>query len=96
MAGCCLAATGDVLGRGADTRIASQDIPKALARFGRTRDGEQRTAAGAGLELSITKSLIELHGRTLRIASQKGSATRAMVKLPPARRDPPAARGILS
>ena len=37
---------------------------------------------GAGLGLSIVKSLVELHGGTVTLDSAPGRGTRVMVKLP--------------
>jgi PAS domain S-box-containing protein len=67
-----------------DTGIGmnSADIPKVLARFGRSEDAERQGHGGAGLGLSITKSLVELHGGTLTIVSRKSKGTRATVSLP--------------
>ena len=62
--------------------ISAKDIPKVLRRFGRSEDAELEGLGGAGLGLSITKSLVELHGGTLSIVSRKGKGTRATVRLP--------------
>jgi PAS domain S-box-containing protein len=62
--------------------MSAKEIPEALTRFGRTEDAERHGLGGAGLGLSITKSLVELHGGTLAIVSRKGKGTRATVRLP--------------
>ncbi len=62
--------------------MSARDIPKVLTRFGRSEDAELQGLGGAGLGLSITKSLVELHGGTLSIVSRKGKGTRATVHLP--------------
>ena len=60
--------------------IDSDDIPKVLARFGQAEAGRGRQ--GSGLGLTITKSLVELHGGVLKIVSGEGVGTRALVQFP--------------
>ncbi len=62
--------------------IKSGDIPKVPARFGQSGQGGQAGKGGVGLGLSITKSLVELHGGVLKIVSREGAGTRALVQLP--------------
>jgi hypothetical protein len=45
--------------------------------------------SGAGLGLSLVKSLIELHGGTVMIESATGRGTRIVCRLPAARRELP-------
>jgi signal transduction histidine kinase len=47
---------------------------------------------GAGLGLSIVKSLIELHGGTMQLESEPGRGTRAVVAFPEAPAMPAKAR----
>ncbi len=55
-------------------------IPKIFKPFeGRGAQGRRR---GAGLGLSIVKSLVELHGGTIQIESEEGKGTTVTVRLP--------------
>ena len=72
----------DIEVRDTGVGIKSGDIPKVLTRFDQSGDAKQTSGQGAGLGLSITKSLVELHGGTLKIVSRKGRGTRAIVQLP--------------
>src|SRR6185295_11971498 len=76
----------------ADTGIG---IPKdALARLGRPFEQVEsqltKSHQGSGLGLAIAKSLIELHGGTMRIRSTLGRGTMVLLRLPVTR--PAAAR----
>ncbi|WP_197028259.1 ATP-binding protein [Bosea sp. 117] len=62
-------------------------IPKgALAKIGKPFEQVEsqftKTYKGSGLGLAIAKSLIELHGGTMRIRSTEGSGTTVIVRLP--------------
>src|SRR5205814_595520 len=67
--------------------IAPEDIPRALARLGRL--GEPLASGGrfngSGLGLPLAKELVELHGGTLKLASQPGKGTTATLSFPPER-----------
>ncbi len=62
--------------------MAPEDIPKALAPFQQIENNLNRDDRGTGLGLSLTKSLIELHGGTLEIQSEIGVGTTVTVSLP--------------
>ena len=61
------------------------DIEKALAPFGQVDSSMTRKHAGTGLGLPLVKSLVELHGGTLRIDSEPGKGTSVSFTLPPER-----------
>lgn len=81
--------------RGGIITIAIADngigIPKdALHKLGRPFEQVEsqltKRHQGSGLGLAIAKSLVELHGGALRIASRLGSGTMVVVRLPPIER----------
>jgi len=59
------------------------DITKAMAQFGQVESDHTRKYHGNGLGLPLTQGLVELHGGTLHIISQKGLGTTVKVYLPP-------------
>lgn len=60
--------------------IRQEDLAKIWDRFYRTEEG--RTQRGLGLGLSIVKSLVELHGGHVDVASKPGSGTTFTLYLP--------------
>ncbi len=60
--------------------------PEAIARLGKpfeqTEQGLKDGMRGSGLGLAIARSLIDLHGGTMRIRSQPGAGTMVLVHLP--------------
>ena len=62
--------------------IAFEDIPKALAPFQQIDSGLNRRHEGTGLGLSLTKSLIEMHGGYLDLQSEVGVGTTVTVRFP--------------
>jgi signal transduction histidine kinase len=83
---------GELLLIVADTGIG---IPQS--EHGRVLEKFERgpRQSGAGLGLSLVKSLIEMHGGTVTIESAVGRGTRIICRLPVAQRDP-AGAGIFS
>ena len=82
------AATGDVILAVIDTGIgiAASDQERVFEKFERgTPHGRE---AGAGLGLSLVKSLIELHGGSVAIQSGVGEGTTVLCRLPASRRLP--------
>jgi len=64
--------------------MTEDEIRVALEPFGQVNGARNRWREGAGLGLTIAKSLVELHGGKLLIASVKGKGTDVTVTLPPA------------
>jgi two-component system, cell cycle sensor histidine kinase PleC len=68
----------------ADTGIGI--APQSLARLGRPFEQVEsqlsKTYHGSGLGLAIAKSLIKLHGGSMRLRSKLGAGTVVMVTLP--------------
>ena len=65
--------------------IAEADIARALMPFAQIDNARNRRFEGTGLGLPLTKSLVELHGGSLSIASQLEQGTTATVRFPAAR-----------
>lgn len=59
------------------------EIKVALERFGQTPSSLSRPNEGTGLGLPLTKTLVELHGGRLAIASAPGKGTTVTVRFPP-------------
>lgn len=62
--------------------IASDDIPRALARFQQVESNLSRAYEGTGLGLPLSKALVEQHGGSLDLQSQVGVGTTVTVRLP--------------
>ena len=67
-----------------DTGIGiSREALKKLGRpFEQVESQLTKTHHGSGLGLAIAKSLVELHGGTMRIRSTLGTGTTVLVRLP--------------
>jgi two-component system cell cycle sensor histidine kinase PleC len=59
-----------------------EEIEVALSPFGQVDGARTRWREGTGLGLPIAKALIELHGGSLAIASEKDVGTEVLVRLP--------------
>jgi PAS domain S-box-containing protein len=79
--------SGELLVQVRDTGIglASEEIAIALTPFRQVESGLNRKHAGTGLGLPLVKSLIELHGGSLRIESKPKCGTTAILTFPAAR-----------
>jgi signal transduction histidine kinase len=62
--------------------IAAADIPKALAPFVQLDSTLARRYPGTGLGLSLSKSLVELHGGEFRLESIPGRGTTVTLRFP--------------
>jgi two-component system cell cycle sensor histidine kinase PleC len=71
----------------ADTGIgmAPDEIPRALEPFGQIDSTLSRRFEGTGLGLPLVRSLCDLHGAALKIASRPGEGTTVTVEFPPER-----------
>ena len=70
--------------------IAPTDIPKALGRFQQVDGRLNRKHEGSGLGLTLTKSIVELHGGSLDLQSKLGEGTTVTVRFPAERTVAPA------
>jgi PAS domain S-box-containing protein len=62
--------------------IAAEDIPRAFEIFGQIDSNLSRHHPGTGLGLPLARSLIELHGGTLKLTSKVGAGTTVTIVLP--------------
>lgn len=62
--------------------IAEEHLPHVFDRFYRGESSRNRRSGGAGLGLSITKSLVEGHGGTIEVVSSVGRGTSFVIRLP--------------
>jgi len=65
--------------------MSPADIPRALEPFTQLDNRFARRYEGTGLGLPLTRSLVELHGGTLRLESSLGEGTIVIVAFPPSR-----------
>ena len=62
--------------------MSEEHMAKALLPFLQVDTSLARRYEGTGLGLTLTKSLVEMHGGTLAIESRLGEGTRVKVHLP--------------
>ena len=62
--------------------MTPQELTKAMLPFGQVDSELSRQRKGTGIGLTLVKSLVELHGGTLDLTSQKGKGTTATITLP--------------
>jgi len=62
--------------------IPEDDLPRLLHPFEQVDSAYSRRLAGTGLGLALTKSLIEMHGGCLSIASEVGRGTQVDLRFP--------------
>ncbi|MCZ8512446.1 ATP-binding protein [Paenibacillus filicis] len=63
--------------------IPAEHLPHLFERFYRADASRTRKHGGAGLGLSITKSIVDLHEAEIRVESTPGEGTAFMVRFPP-------------
>lgn len=64
------------------TGIPEEKTPHIFDRFYRIESSRSRGSGGAGLGLAITKSIIESHGGSIQVKSEKNSGTSFRISLP--------------
>jgi signal transduction histidine kinase len=65
--------------------IDPKDMPKVFTPFSQLNANISRRVQGTGLGLPLARALVQLHGGTLTLASEKGAGTTATVVLPASR-----------
>jgi two-component system, cell cycle sensor histidine kinase PleC len=71
-----------VIVRDTGVGMSEEEIAVALTPFGQVDSSRTRWREGTGLGLPISRALVELHGGTLEIRSQKSVGTEVSVYLP--------------
>lgn len=74
--------------------IAEEDIERVQQPFSQVANALSRSHEGTGLGLSLSRSLVELHGGELFIESRLGEGTTVSVTLPPERHRPGPLAGL--
>ncbi|MBA1333667.1 MAG: Two-component system sensor histidine kinase [Firmicutes bacterium] len=62
--------------------ILQEDLPFIFERFYRGEKSRNRATGGAGIGLSITKAIIEVHHGTIEVKSEEGKGSRFEMRLP--------------
>lgn len=62
--------------------IPGRDLPFIFERFYRGEKSRNRATGGAGIGLSITKAIIEVHNGTIEVKSEEGKGSRFEIRLP--------------
>lgn len=62
--------------------ISKEDLPFVFERFYRSEKARERATGGAGIGLTIARSLVEAHGGSISAESEPGSGTRITFTLP--------------
>jgi signal transduction histidine kinase len=67
--------------------MTREEIEKAFQSFGQIDSGLNRKYEGTGLGLPLTKKLVDLHGGSIHIESERGHGTTVHVMIPSQRKD---------
>jgi signal transduction histidine kinase/ActR/RegA family two-component response regulator len=63
--------------------IAREDMPNIFNMFSQVKSAQERSEGGLGIGLALTKGLVELHGGSVRVASEgAGKGSTFTVRLP--------------
>ncbi|MBI2233687.1 MAG: PAS domain-containing sensor histidine kinase [Micavibrio aeruginosavorus] len=62
--------------------LSEEEVERAMSRFGQVDTALSRSTSGAGLGLTLVRSLISLHGGELEMFSQKGIGTTVTLVFP--------------
>ena len=62
--------------------IRPEFVPRAFERFSRPDGGRDRSHGGAGLGLSIVRSIVVAHGGDVEIGNRRGGGTRVAMRIP--------------
>lgn len=62
--------------------IEENKIQRIFEKFGQANSRLTKVSEGSGIGLSLTKSLVELHGGTIEAKSEVGKWTEVIIKLP--------------
>lgn len=62
--------------------IAKSELNKVVEPFHQGKESYDDNVAGTGLGLTIVRNLVELHGGTMEIISEKGKGTTVTIRLP--------------
>ena len=73
--------------------MSRAQVAEAMKPFTQVDEGYDKRYQGTGLGLPLSKTLVELHGGTLRLDSERGSGTTACLWLPEARTNLPEIAG---
>lgn len=76
---------GDIVVTVTGSGMSKSEIADALVAFSRVNAEVVREKEGAGLGLSLTRQLMEVHGGSLRIESDKGKGTTVFASFPASR-----------
>jgi signal transduction histidine kinase len=62
--------------------IGAEDTPRVFDRFWRADKARSREQGGAGLGLSIAKSIVEMHGGSISVRSEAGKGSMFAIHVP--------------
>jgi PAS domain S-box-containing protein len=62
--------------------IPAAELPRVFERFHRIETTQGRTHEGTGIGLALVDELVRLHGGTVEVASEQGTGTIFMVRIP--------------